>query len=162
MNSYINIHRINNFQFLWIYLILCILVILSFPDQLPHTIHWLLQSATKQLLYSNELIAWQLQAQVLSYDPLSSWTIQYFSVHKCNWKGKGNAQLWIIQELNFVANWSLQVHNSAYSVIIYPNLKLCIWNWICQSCNWYSMNRVQSVPKEHFLLTALLTACFQC
>ena len=92
MNSYINIHRINNFQFLWIYLILCILVILSFPDQLPHTIHWLLQSATKQLLYSNELIAWQFQAQVLSYDPLSSWTIQYFSVHKCNWKGKGNAQ----------------------------------------------------------------------
>lgn len=93
MNSYINIHRINNFQFLSIYLILCILVILSFPDQLPHTIHWLLQSATKQLLYSNELIAWQLQAQVLSYDPHSSWTIQYFSVHKINVIERGRGML---------------------------------------------------------------------
>ena len=38
---------------------------------------------------------------------LLSWEIQYFSVHKLNWKGKGYAKLWIIEkELNFVANCS--------------------------------------------------------
>ena len=56
----------------------------------------------------------QLQPLVLSYDPFSSWAIQCLSVQKHNWKGMGNAQLWVIQqEFNFVANWSLQVHNSA-------------------------------------------------
>ena len=48
-----------------------------------------------------------------------------------------------------------------HSVVFYPNLELCKWNEICQSCNQCRMNMVQSVPEEHFLLTALLSACFQ-
>ena len=97
---------------IYIYIYICMYII---PRLIvPHTIHWLLQSATKQLLYINELIACQLQLLVVSYDPFCKWAIQYFFVDKHNWKGKRYAYLWIIhKELNFVANWSLQVHNSA-------------------------------------------------
>ena len=69
--NYINILCIiDNFEFLSTHLILCILVT-WFPDDTPyHSL--LLQSATKQLLYINELIACQLQPLVLSYIMISS------------------------------------------------------------------------------------------
>ena len=109
----------------------------------------------------------QLQPLVLSYDPFSSWAIQCLSVQKHNWKGMGNAQLWVIQqEFNFVANWSLQVHNSApfscnLSQLRALQLKLNLS--VLQSVQYEqsSISSWRSVPEEHFLLTALLIACFR-
>ena len=109
----------------------------------------------------------QLQPLVLSYDPFSSWAIQCLSVQKHNWKGMGNAQLWAIQqELNFVANWGLQVHNSApFSCnLSQPRaLQLKLNMSVLQSVQYEqsSISSWRSVPEEHFLLTALLIACFR-
>ena len=90
---------IDNFQFISTYLILWILVKYIIPYQiLNHSLF--LQSASKQLLYINGLIACQLQLQplVLSYDLYSSWAIQYSTVNKHDGKWKGNTQFWIMQK----------------------------------------------------------------
>ena len=125
MNGYINIHCIDNFQFFLTYLILCILdlhiyiyiyiyiIPKSYPIPLTVTI------CNKDVFVHEWINSMPIATPSPFLWSLLSWAIQYFSVHKLNWEGKGYAWLWIIQKELMVI--LLQI--VAFKYIIQPQYK---------------------------------------
>ena len=153
---------IDNFPFLSTYLIFCMLVKYIIPYQtLYHSL--LLQSASKQLLYINELIAYHCNPQ--SFPVTSSLTEQSSTSLFTNMIESGRG----IINFESYKNNSFLLQIEAFKYIIQPHSLLqFILTSISSTeikfvspaiCRLY-VNNGQSVPQEHYLLTALLTACF--